>query len=450
MKPLQELVLLTDLYELTMVQAFWAEDMLEPATFSLFSRTLPVNRNFLLAAGLNEALGLLEQLEFSTQALRYLASLEVFEPEFLKWLSGWRFQGEVWALPEGTPFFANEPLLEVSASLPEAQLIESLILNQVHLPTLLASKAVRVAYAAQGRTVVDFGLRRTHGYDAALKAARAFYVAGIDATSNVLAGREYGIPVAGTMAHSYVQAYGRELDAFRDFATIYAESVLLIDTYDVVEGARNVVRLAAELGSSQRIRGVRIDSGDLGPLAKTVRKILDEAGLTNIEIFVSGGLDEFDIDRMVRDGYPIDGFGVGTSMGVSEDAPALDVAYKLTAYAGKGRLKLSRGKSTLPCRKQAFRELRDGRAAKDWLGIFDENASALGEPLLELVMQNGKRVGASLENVNAARRRAEHRLDQLPAALKRTAPADPPYRVDVTDALQHKQQEVVREIERGH
>lgn len=439
----RELMLLTDLYELTMAQAYWVEGMLEPATFSLFSRSLPRHRNFLLAAGLNEALELVEGLKLSQEALRYLESLDVFEPDFLRWLSRWRFEGDVWALPEGTPFFANEPLLEVTASLPDAQLVESLLMNQVHLPTLLASKAARVADAARGRSVVDFGLRRIHGHDAALKAARAFYVAGIDATSNVLAGYRYGIPVAGTMAHSYVQAYDRELDAFRDFAQVYREPVLLIDTYDVLDGARNVIRLSEELEPPRRVRGVRIDSGDLGPLARTVRGLLDQAGLTEVEIVVSGGLDEHQVDRLVAEEHPIDGFGVGTSMGVSTDAPALDVAYKLTAYAGKGRLKLSSGKSTLPCRKQLFREIQDGRATNDWIGKADEDCP--GEPLLELVMKKGKRVGASLESLNASRRRAKQRLAELPDPLRRVA-EQASYRVEVTGALRDEQEHVIREI----
>lgn len=443
MSSCEEMMLLNDLYELTMTQAYLAREMLEPATFSLFSRKLPENRSFLLAAGLNEALELLEKLEFSDGALGYLETLEVFKPEFLEWLSNWRFGGDVWALPEGTPFFENEPLLEVSASLPDAQLVESLLLNQVHLPTVLASKAVRVVTAARGRKVVDFGLRRMHGSDAALKAARAFYIAGVDATSNVLAGYKYDIPVAGTMAHSYVQAFDRELDAFRDFTMTYRESTLLIDTYDVVEGARNVIRLAGELESPRRIRAVRIDSGNLGDLARTVRRLLDEAGLTQVEIMVSGGLDEFSIESLIAQGCPVDGFGVGTSMGVSDDAPSLDVAYKLTAYAGKGRLKLSAGKSTLPCRKQVFREVSDGCAVKDWIGLVD--AEPEGEPLLELVMKKGKRIGVGLEGLAEAKARAEQKLQQLPSALRRI-PHTSEYPVEVTAALRRKLGEVTREV----
>ena len=441
-----ELALLTDLYELTMVQAYWAEGMYETATFSLFSRRLPKNRNFLLAAGVNEALALVEQLHFSAGAVEYLESQKVFQPGFLDWLSDWKFRGDIWALPEGTPFFENEPLLEVSAPLPEAQLLESLLMNQVHLPTLLASKAVRVALAAAGRTVIDFGLRRMHGIDASLKAARAFYLAGIDATSNVLAGRRYGIPLAGTMAHSYVEAYDRELDAFRDFAAIYEQPVLLIDTYDVAEGTRNVIRLAEELDSPRRIRGIRIDSGDLGSLARMVREMLDDAGLRSVQIFVSGGLDEDEIERLVQGSFPIDGFGVGTSMGVSEDAPALDIAYKLTAYAGTGRLKLSSGKSTLPCRKQVFRSLNsDGHASGDVIAKLDEDAT--GEPLLVQVMHKGKPIGSSLESLETSRQRARTRTARLPPRVLSLMPAEPPYPVEVSEALQKARREVIERLE---
>jgi len=439
-----DLALLTDLYELTMTQAFVAHDMNETATFSLFCRDLPDDRNFLLAAGASEALRILERLTFDDDALSYLGSLDLFSEEFLDWLGRWRFSGDVWGLREGTPFFANEPLLEVSAPLPEAQLVESLVMNQMHLPTLLASKAARVVLAAEGRSVVDFGMRRMHGSDAAMKAAWAFYVAGVDATSNVLAGRELGIPVKGTMAHSYVQAYDDELDAFRDFAEVYPEPVLLIDTYDVLEGARNVVRLAKELESPRRIHGVRIDSGDLGALARDVRDLLDESGLSEVRIIVSGGLDEHSIAELSTDAFPIDGFGVGTSMGVSEDAPALDVAYKLTSYAGRGRLKLSTGKTTLPCRKQVYREIRDGKAVSDRIALFDEDLP--GEPLLEPLMQHGRRVGAARAEASDCRDHAKRRIAELPSEVRSLQSATPPYPVRVSPALERAQSEVIERL----
>jgi nicotinate phosphoribosyltransferase len=432
--PERDVALLTDQYELTMLQAYRAEGMHERAVFSLFVRSLPEQRNFLLACGLDAALAYLETLHFSPDALAHLASTGTFDAGFLKWLGGLRFTGDVWAVPEGTPVFGEEPLLEVEAPLPEAQLVESFLMNQIHAQTVLASKAVRVKTAAGPRTVVDFGLRRMHGADASLAAARAFHVAGVDATSNVLAGRVYGVPVAGTMAHSYVQAHDDELSAFRAFARAFPETILLVDTYDTLEGVRNVVRLARELGDGFRVRGVRLDSGDLGALARDARRILDEAGLRRVEIFASGGLDEREIARLVRSGAPIDGFGVGTAMGVSADAPSLDLAYKLTAYAGRGRTKLSPGKRILPGRKQVFRvEGEDGRAAYDVLAGTGE--SLPGRPLLRKVMEGGRRLPAGVETLERARRRAREEAARLPERLRALDPADPPYRVRISDVL---------------
>jgi nicotinate phosphoribosyltransferase len=340
--------LLTDLYELTMLQAYWREGMADEAVFSLYYRTLPDDRSYLLACGLDDALRFLETLSFDQDALEYLAAHGGFSREFLGWLSELRFAGDVWALPEGTPVFPEEPLLEVRAPIAQAQLAESFVMNQVHLQTVLASKAVRVVEAARGRAVIDFGLRRMHGTDAAMKGARAYWVAGLAATSNVLAGRVYGVPIAGTMAHSFVQAHEDELTAFRAFARLYPDTVLLVDTYDTLLGIDRVIELARELGDAFRVRAVRLDSGDLAALAVEARRRLDAAGLHRVEVFASGGLDEHRIAELVARGAPIDGFGVGTRMGVSEDAPALDMAYKLTAYAGEGRLKLSPGKRILP------------------------------------------------------------------------------------------------------
>ncbi|NIU35139.1 MAG: nicotinate phosphoribosyltransferase, partial [Gemmatimonadetes bacterium] len=367
-----------------------------------------------------------------------------FSDGFLDWLRDFRFTGEVHAAPEGTPLFADEPLLEVVAPLPEAQLAETFVMNQVHLQTVLASKASRVVHAAEGRSVVDFGLRRMHGTDAGLKAARAFHVAGLAATSNVLAGHVYGVPVTGTMAHSYIQAHDDEMEAFRAFAELYPETILLVDTYDTLEGVRRVVELARELGDEFRIRGVRLDSGDLGELAKQSRKILDEAGLRDVEIFASGGLDEDEIRRLVRAGAPIDGFGVGTGMGVSNDAPALDIAYKLTHYAGKGRLKLSPGKKILPGRKQIFRIEEGGRAVRDVIGRADEELP--GRPLLRKVMEGGERLPEARESLDAARERAREERARLPEELRALEPADPPYPVQVSEELRDYQTEVARRM----
>jgi nicotinate phosphoribosyltransferase len=425
--------LLTDLYELTMLQAYFEEAMEEPAVFSLFVRRLPARRNYLLACGLPDVLSFLEALRFDRESLGYLDSLGQFSERFLTYLEGLRFTGDVYALPEGTPFFANEPVIEVVAPMPQAQLIETFAMNQINVQTVLASKASRVVTAAQRRTVVDFGLRRMHGIDAGLKAARAFYIAGVDATSNVAAGQCYGIPVAGTMAHSYIQAHDDEYEAFRRFARLYPQTVLLVDTYDTLGGVRLVVELSKELGPGFEVRAVRLDSGDLGDLARRSRQILDAAGLGSVEIFASGSLNEDAIGDLLRSGAPIDGFGVGTDMGVASDAPALDIAYKLVAYAGRGRMKLSTGKPILPGRKQVFRRERDGVAVGDVIAQYDETQD--GRALLVQVMKGGKRVAAGQDDLQAARCRARDALDRLPAAVRGLEPADPGYPVEISGVL---------------
>jgi len=327
-----------------------------------------------------------------------------------------------------------------------AQLAETFIMNQVHLQTVLASKAVRLVLAARGRPVVDFGVRRMHGVDAGLKAARAFHIAGIAATSNVLAGRVYDVPISGTMAHSYIQAHDDELEAFRTFAELYPETVLLVDTYDTLEGVRKVVRLAEKLGEGFRVRGVRLDSGDLDRLARESRRILDEAGLGHLQVLASGGLDEDAIGELVQAGAPIDGFGVGTRMGVSDDAPGLDIAYKLVEYAGEGRLKLSPGKRILPGRKQVWRAEEDGGAVGDVIAGVDE--STTGRPLLRQVMAAGRRTEAGREDLDAAARRAREEVAALPEAVRRREPADPPYPVRVSEALQERHDAIQRELAR--
>jgi len=438
--------LLTDLYELTMLQGYWREGMNDEAVFSLFARRLPEERNYLLACGLDDALRFLEELRFSRESLDYLDTLPYFSNEFLGWLESFRFRGSVQAVPEGTPVFGHEPLLEVVASLPEAQIAESFVMNQVHFQTVVASKASRVVSAAEGRPVVDFGLRRMHGADAGLKAARAFHIAGVAATSNVLAGQVYGIPVAGTMAHSYIQAHESELEAFREFASLYPETILLVDTYDTLEGVRNVVRLSKELGSGFRVRGVRLDSGDLGDLARRSRVLLDEAGLRNVTIFASGGLDEHEIARLVKEAPSIDGFGVGTKMGVSEDAPALDMAYKVTAYAGRGRLKLAAGKKILPGRKQIFRIEEKGEAVRDVLARHDE--SLPGRPLMRKVMEGGTRLPSHVDGLEAIRENASREIALLPSRLRALSPATPSYPVEVSEALQRYQDLVACNVTR--
>ncbi len=425
--------LLTDHYELTMLQAYLREGLDGEAVFSLFARRLPKNRNFLVACGLDDVLRYLETLRFDESALEHLRTRPEFSVEFIDWLGGMRFTGEVHALPEGTPFFPQEPILEVVAPLPEAQLIETFVMNQIHLQTVLATKAARVVRAAAGRPVVDFGLRRMHGTDAGIKSARAFHIAGISATSNVLAGRVYGIPVTGTMAHSYIQAHESELEAFRAFTRLYPETILLVDTYDTLEGVRNAIRLAAEIGDDFRVSAIRLDSGDLEELARTSRTMLDEAGLERVEIFASSGLDEHEIERLVASGAPIAGFGVGTALGVSRDAPAIDLAYKLARYAGRSRTKLSPGKEIIPGRKQVFRVEVNGRAIRDVVGRAEEIGG--GRPLLRKVMERGVRTEHGKVGLAAAREKAMEEISRLPERVQSFTTVDPPYSVWLSEKL---------------
>jgi nicotinate phosphoribosyltransferase len=434
--------LLTDLYELTMLEAYFEERMSETAVFSLFVRRLPDCRNYLLACGLDDVLAFLETLKFDEAALAYLESSGRFSDRFLRHLEQFRFTGDVYAVPEGTPIFPPEPIVEVSAPIAEAQLVEAFVMNQIHLQTVLASKAVRVVEAAQGRQVVDFGLRRMHGIDAGLKAARAFHIAGVDATSNVAAGQAYGLRVAGTLAHSYIQAHDDEYEALRAFAHVYPDTVLLVDTYDTLAGVRKVVQLARELGSAFRVSAVRLDSGDLRELAFGARRILDEAGLQQVGIFASGSLNETEIAKLVAAGAPINGFGVGTDMGVSRDAPALDIAYKLVEYAGRGRLKLSTGKAVLPGRKQIVRVDQNGIADHDVLAQHDE--SLPGRPLMQHVMKDGKRLPQGQVRLDEARSCARREIDRLPTRLRGLAPARPPYQVDISRTLSASREQLGR------
>ena len=437
--------LLTDLYQLTMTQGYWHQQMGEEAVFTLFCRRLPSNRNYLLACGLADVLQYLERLRFSETSIEYLSSLPQFAPDFLRWLGDLRFTGNVYAVAEGTPVFANEPILEVVAPIAEAQVIETFLMNQIHLETVLASKASRVVAAARGRPVVDFGLRRMHGADAGLKSARAYHIAGVASTSNVLAGQVYGVPVSGTMGHSYIQAHESEMDAFRAFVQLDPETVLLVDTYDTVRGVEKVIALAREMGEAFRVRSIRLDSGDLGALAHQARRMLDQAGLQRVQIFASGGLDEYEITELLSREAPIDGFGVGTGMGVSRDAPSLDLAYKLADYAGRGRLKKSPGKPILPGRKQIFRRMRDGRSDGDVIARWGESLS--GNPLLRQVMRGGRRLPETEETLDAARERARTEMESLPEGVRSIEPTPTPYPVEVSEALEAYQKQVAAVVD---
>ena len=420
-------VLLTDLYELTMAASYHAHGMTGEATFDLFVRDVP-KRNFLVACGIEEALSFLEILGFDTAALEYLSAQRLFDDAFLEHLSSLRFTGEVRAVREGEIVFPHEPLVSVTAPLIEAQIVETFLLNCVSFQTMIASKAARVSLACRGRPFVDFSARRDHGADAALKAARAAFVGGASATSNVLAGKVYGIPISGTMAHSYVMAFEDELQAFRSFCRDFPTSaVLLIDTFDVEEGARNAVRVARELAPDGiRILGVRIDSGALGPLTRSVRKILDEAGLEDVSIVLSGDLDEFRIKALLDDGVPADRFGVGTQLGTSGDVPALGGVYKLVAEDGVPKMKLSTGKATLPGRKQVHRFFEDESLRHDVVALEDEPVG--GRPLLSCVMEAGRRLSAP-EPLAEVRERCLEGLSALPEHLQAMEPAGRRYEV---------------------
>ncbi|MBI2105020.1 MAG: nicotinate phosphoribosyltransferase, partial [Candidatus Omnitrophica bacterium] len=430
--------LLTDLYQLTMLQAYAAHRMEEPAVFEFFVRRLPPQRGFLLAAGLEQALAYLETLRVQPDELGWLAKDGRFTKEFLQYLERLRFTGDVHAMPEGTVFFPNEPILRVTAPIPQAQLVESRLINLLQLETVIASKAARSVLAAPGKLLVDFGMRRAHGAEAALLAARASYLAGFSGTSNVLAGRAFGIPLYGTVAHAFIEAHDDEAEAFVRFAKAQQGPVtFLLDTYDTEAAARTVVSLAPRLKrDGVRIGAIRLDSGDLAAHAKQVRHILDAGGLGEVKIFSSGGLDELELFSLLKAGAPIDGFGVGTQLGASADAPVLDCAYKLEEYAGRPRAKRSEGKATLPGRKQVHRTYGpDGRMAFDTLSLEAERVE--GEALLVPVMRGGRRFGEA-PSLAETRARAAQELARLPEDLRRMIPEPPypPYPVKVSRGLE--------------
>ncbi|MBM3856194.1 MAG: nicotinate phosphoribosyltransferase, partial [Verrucomicrobia bacterium] len=386
--------LMTDLYELTMAQAYMEQGMEEPAVFEFFVRKLPPHRNFLVAAGLEQVLDFLSGLQVTQEELAWLDRTGLFRPALLRYLETLRFTGDVDAVAEGTAFFPHEPILRVVAPLPVAQLVESRIMNLVNFQTMVASKAVRSVLVARGKPLIDFGLRRAHGAEAALLAARAAYLAGFAGSATVLAGRAYGIPLYGTMAHSFVQAHRDEIQAFEHFALAQPDNVvLLIDTYDTETAAKKVVSLAPRLKTKGiAVKGVRLDSGDLADHARKVRHILDEGGLSHTQILASGNLDEYRVKTLIDSGAPIDSFAVGTAMTTSSDAPALDCAYKLQEFAGRPCRKRSEGKATWPGRKQVYRSSADrGGFEYDVLTTLDDRGQ--GEPLLQPVMKDGRRLG---------------------------------------------------------
>ena len=426
--------LLTDLYELNMIQAYLDRGENGEAVFEFFVRRLPARRSFLLAAGLADAIDYLTTLQFSAAEIDWLKSTGRFNQSLFDYLAGFRFTGDVHAIPEGSVCFPSEPLIRITAPLPQAQLVETRLINILHYQTLVASKAARMVLAAPGKILSDFGLRTAHGAEAGLFSARASYIAGFAGAANVLAGKRYGIPIVGTMAHSYVQVHDDETQAFENFARARPEGViLLIDTYDTEQGARKVVELAPRLKADGiTIRGVRIDSGDLITNAHKVRRILDEGGLREVIILVSGGINEDILQGMMKARTPIDGFGIGVNLAASLDVPALDCAYKLQSYAGRPKRKLSEGKATWPGAKQVWRTYdADGRMRGDILSL--ETDRQPGEPLIVPVMRAGKLI-ASLPALAQIREHAARDLKRLAGPLARLESGFE-YTVQMADAL---------------
>jgi nicotinate phosphoribosyltransferase len=433
--------LLTDLYEITMAASYHERGMTGRATFDLFVRDLPACRNFLIAGGLEQALDYLEDLSFDEDATEYLRSLRMFDESFLDHLREFEFTGEVWAVPEGEAVFPPEPIMRVTAPLIEAQIVETFLLNCITFQTMIASKAARVSIACGDKKFVDFSLRRDHGADAGLKGSRASFIGGASGTSNVLAGMTYGIPVSGTMAHSYIMAFESETEAFRAYARQFPErAVLLIDTFDSEEGARRAAQVARELAAEGiNVSGVRLDSGDLGPLARSVRKILDDAGLDEMQIFLSGDLDEYRIKSLLEEGAPADAFGVGTQMGTSADSPSLGGVYKLVEDDRGPKIKLSTGKATLPGRKQVFR-FQSETFDYDLIGLEDEDVPG-ARPVLEKVMEGGRRLRAP-EPLEDLQERCRSSIGLLPPHLKDLQPSRRPYQVQRSTRLD----ELVRDM----
>ena len=440
------MALFTDLYEVSMAQAYFKTGNIK-ATFELFVRRLPPNRGYLIAAGLEDVCNYLLNFRFEKEDLEFLEE-KGFEKDFLKFLSRIRFTGDVWALPEGELVFQNEPIIRVTAPIIEAQFFETFMINAVNFQTLIATKASRIVSSAKGRQVVDFGSRRAHGVDAGVKAARASYIGGCVGTSNVLAGKKYGIPVYGTMAHSYVEAFPSEKEAFKAWLKTWGtDTVLLVDTYDTLRGVRNAIEAVEELTGKKELKGVRMDSGDMLSLSKEARRILDEAGFNSTKIFVSSGLDEYVIEDYLNRGAQIDVFGVGSSLVTSDDAPKTDMVYKLVESEENGRLvprmKIAEGeKATLPGAKQVYRVEENGKYVKDIIGLCDENLE--GEGRLVQIFKDG-RLTYRLPKLDEIREKARRELEKLPEEYKRIRSPEA-YPVQVSEKIMDLGRQLIKKL----
>ncbi len=444
---MKNLALFTDLYELTMAASYYDHGMFEPATFSLFIRKYPTSRRYFISAGLADVLDYLKDLKFASDDLNYLEETGLFKPGFLSYLEKFRFTGDVFAIPEGRLFFVNEPIIEITAPLIESQIVETFIINAINLQVMIATKASRCVHVAWPRKLVDFSLRRTHGIDAGMKVARASFIGGFEGTSNVLAGKIYGIPIFGTMAHSFVISFEKEIDAFRAFAQSFPENaVLLVDTYDTVSGTVKAAEVGREMAlKGQKLKGVRLDSGDIALLSRKVRKILKRTGLRETTIFASGAFDEYKIQRILDQAGDIDSFGVGTKMGVSADAPYLDMAYKLVKYAGRPVLKLSPEKITLASEKQIFRfTTSKGKLKRDVIGLREDKLEG-GEPLLNRVMTRGK-VISEFSDLFHIQKVFLDEFSKLDFKLKSLEKKETEYRVSLSPKLKSLQSRIVNTI----
>ncbi|MCX7737938.1 MAG: nicotinate phosphoribosyltransferase [Hydrogenothermaceae bacterium] len=408
------MALLTDLYELTMAQVYFEKGLNGAAVFNFFIRPNK-NRNYFLNAGLELLIDYLLNIRFSKEDIDFLQSTEKFSTEFLDYLRNFRFSGNLYGVEEGEIVFANEPIIQVEAPIIEAQIIETFLINTVQISILIATKALRCYSVAKGSMLVDFGLRRAHGTDAGMIAARSSYIGGFSGTSNVLAGKNFGIPIYGTMAHSFIMAHNSEEEAFENFASVYPENtIFLVDTYDTINGVKNAIRVAKKIGT--RIKGIRIDSGDLYILSKEARRILDENGFRDAIIFVSGGINEFKIKDLMEKNAPINGFGVGTELDTSSDVPYLDCAYKLVEYDGRPTIKLSRKKVTVPYKKQIYRLYRNSKIHKDVITYFDEKVEN-GVALLKLYIENGELV-RRLPSLKEIRELSLFNFERIPETFK--------------------------------